>query len=134
MCYIVYRLAKGVTVCIEALAFALFEKGDVVITPTPTYARFYADFEERAGVKLIGFPLLEEDDFLMTAPRLETFIKKAKINLKESVVKLNTEPITPCCSICSVLPTRRRLRPSKSIIALFLAPFLFPPLSRYHKL
>ena len=78
MCYIVNRLAKGVTVCIEALAFALFEKGDVVITPTPTYARFYADFEERAGVKLIGFPLLEKYDFLMTAPKLETFIKQLK--------------------------------------------------------
>ena len=41
---------KGVTVCIEALGFALFEMGDVVITPTPTYARFFADLEERAGV------------------------------------------------------------------------------------
>ena len=62
---------KGVTVCIEALGFALFEMGDVVITPTPTYARFFADLEERAGVELIGLPLSEEDDFLLTSQKLE---------------------------------------------------------------
>ena len=60
---------KGVTVCIEALGFALFEMGDVVITPTPTYARFFADLEERAGVELIGLPLSEEDDFLLTSQK-----------------------------------------------------------------
>ena len=69
-------MAKGVTACIEALGFALCEKGDVVITPTPTYARFYADFEERAGVKVIGFPLMEEDNFLISPKKLEDHIIK----------------------------------------------------------
>ena len=74
-----FRILKGVTVCIEALGFALFEHGDVVITPTPTYARFFADFEERAGVKLVGLPLSQSDNFLLTAQKLEeTIIKEQK--------------------------------------------------------
>ena len=64
--------------CIEALGFALFEHGDVVITPTPTYARFFADFEERAGVKLEGLQLSESDNFLLTAQKLEEAILKQK--------------------------------------------------------
>ena len=66
--------------CIEALGFALFEHGDVVITPTPTYARFFADFEERAGVKLEGLQLSESDNFLLTAQKLEeTILKQMKL-------------------------------------------------------
>ena len=73
-----YRILKGVTVCLEALGFTLFEPGDVVITPTPTYARFFADLEERAGIKLVGLPLTEADDFLITATKLEDIILKLK--------------------------------------------------------
>lgn len=74
---------KGVTVCIEALGFALFEHGDVVITPTPTYARFFADFEERAGVKLAGLQLSESDDFLLTTQKLEaTILEQQKLGNK----------------------------------------------------
>ena len=89
------RILKGVTVCIEALGFALFEKNDVVITPTPTYARFYADFEERAGVKLVGLALSEVDDFMLTATKLEDMIVRLKENGKSVKGFLFCNPSNP---------------------------------------
>lgn len=40
----------GATSCIDALAHALCDRGDVIITPTPSYGCIFRDVNDHAGV------------------------------------------------------------------------------------
>lgn len=40
----------GATSCIDALAHTLCDRGDVIITPTPSYGCIFRDVNDHAGV------------------------------------------------------------------------------------
>ncbi|XP_076064845.1 putative inactive 1-aminocyclopropane-1-carboxylate synthase-like protein 2 isoform X2 [Oratosquilla oratoria] len=46
-------IMNGATSCLDALAYALCDPGDVLLTPTPVYARIFSDFEERCQVDVM---------------------------------------------------------------------------------
>jgi len=66
------RMVNGVSGGLEALAWIISDPGDVVIVPTPTYARFFADMNERMQTKVVGMHL--EEGFLLTPQLLEAEI------------------------------------------------------------
>jgi len=70
------RTVNGVSGGLEALAWIISDPGDVVIVPTPTYARFFADMNERMQTKVVGMPL--ENGFELTAQLLEAAIVRQK--------------------------------------------------------
>ena len=82
-------MVNGVSGGLEALAWIISDPGDVVIVPTPTYARwllfyraknlfsrFFADMNERMQTKVVGMHL--EEDFVLTPQLLESEILRQR--------------------------------------------------------
>lgn len=74
------RTTNGASAGLEALAFILSDPEDVILIPTPTYGRFFADMNERFKTKVVGFHLEENDKskFCLTAELLEKKIIQEK--------------------------------------------------------
>lgn len=53
-------MLNGVTSCLDALSHALCDPGDVIITPTPVYARMFTDVHDRAGAAVLPLVLRQE--------------------------------------------------------------------------
>ena len=51
------RLVNGVSSGLEALSFVLADPEDVILVPVPTFARFFADMNERMKTNVVGFHL-----------------------------------------------------------------------------
>ena len=51
------RLVNGVSSGLEVLSFILADPGQVILTPVPTYARFFADMNERMKTEVVGVHL-----------------------------------------------------------------------------
>ena len=51
------RLVNGVSTGLEVLSFILADPGQVILTPVPTYARFFADMNERMKTEVVGVHL-----------------------------------------------------------------------------
>lgn len=71
---------NGVTSCLDALSHALCDPGDVIITPTPVYARMFTDVHDRAGAAVLPLVLRQEADssdesFLLRAEDLEARVE-----------------------------------------------------------
>ncbi|XP_063594441.1 1-aminocyclopropane-1-carboxylate synthase-like protein 1 [Penaeus indicus] len=71
---------NGVTSCLDALSHALCDPGDVIITPTPVYARMFTDVHDRAGAEVLPLVLRQEvssssESFLLRAEDLEARIE-----------------------------------------------------------
>ena len=49
---------NGATACMESLAYACCDPGDVLVTPTPVYGRVFTNFNQRVGVEVVPFDLL----------------------------------------------------------------------------
>ncbi|KAG0722915.1 1-aminocyclopropane-1-carboxylate synthase-like protein 1 [Chionoecetes opilio] len=69
-------LMNGVTACCDALSHALCDPGDVVLTPTPVYARVYSNFRDRSGATVVPLPCPETDNFALQEGAMESLIKK----------------------------------------------------------
>ncbi|KAG0724598.1 1-aminocyclopropane-1-carboxylate synthase-like protein 1 [Chionoecetes opilio] len=67
---------NGVTACFDALSHALCDPGDVVLTPTPVYARVYTNFRDRSGATVVPLPCPETDNFALQEGAMESLIKK----------------------------------------------------------
>jgi len=74
------RTTNGVSAGLEALAFILSDPEDVILIPTPTYGRFFADMNERFKTNVIGFHLEANEDsqFCLSAQLLERKIIETK--------------------------------------------------------
>jgi len=70
------RMVNGVSGGLEALAWIVSDPGDLVIVPTPTYARFFADMNERMSTKVVGMHLGE--GFELSPQLLEAEIVRQK--------------------------------------------------------
>ena len=68
------RLVNGVSGGLEALSWILADPGEVILVPVPTYARFFADMNERMKTEVVGMHL--EAGFVLTPDLLERSIKK----------------------------------------------------------
>jgi len=70
------RTTNGVSAGLEAIAFILADPEDVILVPTPTYSRFFADMNERFKTNIVGFHLeeSEESKFCLTPSLLENKI------------------------------------------------------------
>lgn len=53
-------MLNGVTSCLDALSHALCDPGDVIIPPTPVYARMFTDVHDRAGAAVLPLVLRQE--------------------------------------------------------------------------
>ena len=42
---------------LEVMSFILADPGEVILTPVPTYARFFADMNERMKTEVVGVHL-----------------------------------------------------------------------------
>ena len=51
------RLVNGVSAGLEVMSFILADPGEVILTPVPTYARFFADMNERMKTEVVGVHL-----------------------------------------------------------------------------
>jgi len=51
------RLVNGVSAGLEVLGWVVSDPGEVVLVPVPTYARFFADMNERMGTQVVGIHL-----------------------------------------------------------------------------
>ena len=51
------RLLNGVSSGLETLSWILADPGEVVLTPVPTYARFFSDMKERMKTEVVGVHL-----------------------------------------------------------------------------
>ncbi|XP_045601332.1 1-aminocyclopropane-1-carboxylate synthase-like protein 1 [Procambarus clarkii] len=76
-------LGCGVTSCLDALAHTLCDAGDVIITPTPVYARIFTDVRDVSDVCVEPLVLSDKEDsngvrFSLEANSLEHCIKKLK--------------------------------------------------------
>ena len=49
------RLVNGVSAGLEVISWIITDPEDVVLVPVPTYARFFADMNERMKTKVVGF-------------------------------------------------------------------------------
>jgi len=74
------RATNGVSAGLEVLAFILTDPEDIVLVPTPTYARFFAEMNERFKTKVVGFHLEEDSEskFVLTPELLEKTIVEKK--------------------------------------------------------
>ena len=68
------RLVNGVSAGLEALSWILADPGEVILVPVPTYARFFADMNERMKTEVVGIHL--EDGFVLTPGLLERSIQE----------------------------------------------------------
>jgi len=68
------RLVNGVSGGLEALSWILADTGEVILVPVPTYARFFADMNERMKTEVVGIHL--EDGFVLTPGLLERSIQE----------------------------------------------------------
>ena len=51
------RLVNGVSSGLETFSWILADPGEVVLTPVPTYARFFSDMKERMKTEVVGVHL-----------------------------------------------------------------------------
>jgi len=67
------RTTNGVSAGLEAIAFIFTDPEDVILIPTPTYSRFFADMNERFKTQVVGFHLEENEEskFCLTPALLE---------------------------------------------------------------
>eukprot|EP00092_Neocalanus_flemingeri_P016038 GFUD01017358.1.p1 GENE.GFUD01017358.1~~GFUD01017358.1.p1 ORF type:complete len:423 (+),score=120.19 GFUD01017358.1:70-1338(+) len=67
------RLVNGVSAGLEVLSWILADPGEVVLVPVPTYARFFADMNERMRTQVVGIHLQDGpmSRFTLTAELLE---------------------------------------------------------------
>eukprot|EP00090_Calanus_glacialis_P002417 TRINITY_DN11811_c0_g1_i4.p1 TRINITY_DN11811_c0_g1~~TRINITY_DN11811_c0_g1_i4.p1 ORF type:complete len:423 (-),score=100.76 TRINITY_DN11811_c0_g1_i4:67-1335(-) len=60
------RLVNGVSAGLEVLSWILADPGEVVLVPVPTYARFFADMNERMKTQVVGIHLRETPSSMFT--------------------------------------------------------------------
>ncbi|XP_064120214.1 1-aminocyclopropane-1-carboxylate synthase-like protein 1 [Macrobrachium nipponense] len=53
---------NGVSSCLDAISHVLCDPGDIIITPTPVYARIFTDVHDAARAIVEPLPLSEEED------------------------------------------------------------------------
>lgn len=72
----------GATSCIDALAHALCDRGDVIITPTPSYGCIFRDVNDHAGVIVEPLNLVQDGDsktsFILEPEALRSHIQSLK--------------------------------------------------------
>ena len=51
------RLVNGVSSGLEVFSWVVADPGDVILVPVPTYARFFADMNERMKTQVVGIHL-----------------------------------------------------------------------------
>ena len=51
------RLVNGVSSGLEVFSWVTADPGDVILVPVPTYARFFADMNERMKTQVVGIHL-----------------------------------------------------------------------------
>ena len=51
------RLVNGVSSGLETFSWILADPGEVILTPVPTYARFFSDMKERMKTEVVGVHL-----------------------------------------------------------------------------
>lgn len=72
----------GATSCIDALAHTLCDRGDVIITPTPSYGCIFRDVNDHAGVIVEPLDLEQGEDsktsFILEAEALRSCIQSIK--------------------------------------------------------
>jgi len=79
------RLVNGVSAGLEVMSFILADPGEVILTPVPTYARFFADMNERMKTEVVGVHLEEKDglQFVLSGKLLEdAIISQGKLGKK----------------------------------------------------
>ncbi|KAF2356671.1 Aminotransferase class I/classII [Trinorchestia longiramus] len=80
---------NGVTACMDNLAFACCDAGDIALTPTPVYGRIFTDFQERSAVKMMPVHLLPkkeagtEKDFELAVEAVERRIEELEAKGKK---------------------------------------------------
>ncbi|KAF2354592.1 Aminotransferase class I/classII [Trinorchestia longiramus] len=80
---------NSATSCLDSLAFACCDVGDIALTPTPVYGRIFTNFQERSAVKMMPVHLWPKDeagtdiDFELTADVLERRIKELEAEGKK---------------------------------------------------
>ena len=94
------RLVNGVSAGLEALSWILADPGEVILVPVPTYARFFADMNERMKTEVVGMHL--EEGFLLTPDLLETAILNQLSLGKKVVGFLFCNPNNPLGDIYSI--------------------------------
>jgi len=74
------RLVNGVTAALEVMSWVLADPGDVILVPVPTYARFFADMNERMKTQVVGMHLDENEycPFTLSGELLERHILEQK--------------------------------------------------------
>ena len=74
------RLVNGVSSGLEVFSWVLADPGDVILVPVPTYARFFADMNERMKTEVVGVHLDESPScpFKLTKEILENEIERQK--------------------------------------------------------
>ncbi|XP_068238829.1 probable inactive 1-aminocyclopropane-1-carboxylate synthase-like protein 2 [Palaemon carinicauda] len=75
---------NGVSSCLDAISHVLCDPGDVIITPTPIYARIFTDVHDAARSIVEPLPLSEEED-----ENGETFSLKPE-ELERKIISLRT--------------------------------------------
>ncbi|XP_023336360.1 probable inactive 1-aminocyclopropane-1-carboxylate synthase-like protein 2, partial [Eurytemora carolleeae] len=73
------RVVNGVTSALEAIAWTICDPEDIILVPTPTYARFFADMKERMRAKVVGVNLSAADGFCLRPQLLEDEILKRQM-------------------------------------------------------
>ncbi|MCL4141785.1 UNVERIFIED_CONTAM: hypothetical protein GTU68_007372 [Idotea baltica] len=74
---------SGTASCLDSLSFALFDPDDIFITPTPTYARIFTDFNDRSlaqpyPLELPDDPEYDDMKFVLNSQILENRILELK--------------------------------------------------------
>ena len=72
----VVALAGSGTV-LEMLFYALADRGDAILIPTPSYAGFWMDLETRDELKVVPVPTSSDDGFTLTTELLDAALAAA---------------------------------------------------------
>ena len=93
-------IQTGVSAICEALSFAMFDKGDIILIPAPYYTGFDHDFTKRFGCRFERVQLDKEDGFIH---HIENFQKHFESCSEKSRIKavLLTHPHNPTGEVLS---------------------------------
>ncbi len=94
----------GAGTVLENLFYALADRGDAVLVPTPSYAGFWADLETRAELHIVPVPCSSDDGFRLTTKHLDAALAGAERPVK---ALLFTNPDNPLGKIATADEIRR---------------------------
>uniref|UniRef100_A0A2C9K618 Aminotransferase class I/classII large domain-containing protein n=2 Tax=Biomphalaria glabrata TaxID=6526 RepID=A0A2C9K618_BIOGL len=99
-------IVSGVTASLETLAYAVADRGEYIIVPSPFYFRIEKDVKERAEVNVLSVPLQYKDDSLpseciFSSEMLEEAFQNAKKEGKIVKAILLSSPNNPSGDVFS---------------------------------